>query len=159
MEPTKKSISLVKAYKNLVADITDEHVLYVQILVAILIGLITLYVLSRRVIRSISGTSIVLVGGCESGKTALLYTLANEKGSTPTTVTSFKENIASVVCGTKSVKLVDIPGHERVRNNAFDKHKNDARAIVFLLDSATVQTKVFETFFVMNFLWIAFVFM
>lgn len=42
----------------------------------------------------------------------------------------------------KSVRLVDVPGHERVRNTAFARHRNDARALIFMLDSATLHTAV-----------------
>uniref|UniRef100_A0A6A7FR48 Signal recognition particle receptor subunit beta n=2 Tax=Hirondellea gigas TaxID=1518452 RepID=A0A6A7FR48_9CRUS len=137
----KERISLVDTYRSIVSYITPDHIFYLQVAVAIVIGFIILYVLTRRVAKRVGrGRNIVLVGGCEAGKTALLYTLT--AGTMPLTVTSFKENIASYDTGKKKVKMVDVPGHERVRGTVFDRYKEDARAIVFLLDSATLHTNV-----------------
>lgn len=38
--------------------------------------------------------------------------------------------------------MVDIPGHERVRNKFFDQYKKSARILVFVVDSCTVQKDV-----------------
>ena len=35
------------------------------------------------------------------------------------------------------LKIVDIPGHERVRQQFFDAHKSSARGLVFVIDSNT----------------------
>lgn len=142
MEPKRKSISIAETYRNMLASISDDHIFYLQVFIALFIGLLTIYFLTRKVAQTISGSSLVLLGRCESGKTALLYTLASPKGDTPLTVTSFNENVVSIAAGDKNVRMVDIPGHDRVRNTAFDKYKNDAKAILFLLDSATVQSQV-----------------
>lgn len=136
----KQRISLVDTYRKIVSQVSEDHILYFQITVAVLIGLFILYYLTRRLARSVSGRSVLLVGGCESGKTALLYALT--KGNVPLTVTSFKENIGTYDTSKKSVPLVDVPGHERVRNSAFARHRNDARALIFMLDSATLHTAV-----------------
>lgn len=41
-----------------------------------------------------------------------------------------------------SVKIVDIPGHERLRYKYFDKYKNSAKGLVFIIDSATIQKDI-----------------
>lgn len=41
-----------------------------------------------------------------------------------------------------SLQIVDVPGHERVRDQLFDKYKAGARGIVFILDSVTLQKDV-----------------
>ena len=37
-----------------------------------------------------------------------------------------------------TLKIIDIPGHERVRQRFFDSYKSSARGIIFVLDSFTV---------------------
>ncbi|XP_018025209.1 signal recognition particle receptor subunit beta-like [Hyalella azteca] len=142
LEMKKSRISLADTYRSLLARISSDQIFYAQIAITVIFGLLILYLLTRRVVRSVGGRgrSIVLVGNCEAGKTALLYTLT--RGQTPITVTSFKDNEDLYNTGNKSVRVVDVPGHERVRSNAFDKHKSDARAIVFLLDSTSLGSQI-----------------
>lgn len=40
------------------------------------------------------------------------------------------------------LRVVDIPGHERVRSKFFDQYKNIARGVVFVIDSTTVQKEI-----------------
>lgn len=39
----------------------------------------------------------------------------------------------------KSLQIIDIPGHERLRDKFFDTFKSAARGIVFVIDSSTLQ--------------------
>lgn len=39
-------------------------------------------------------------------------------------------------------RLVDIPGHERLRGRFVDEYKNTARGAVFVVDSVTLQKDV-----------------
>lgn len=41
-----------------------------------------------------------------------------------------------------SLRIIDIPGHERLREKFFDKYKSIARGIVFVIDSVTLQKDV-----------------
>lgn len=41
-----------------------------------------------------------------------------------------------------SVRIVDIPGHERLRGKFFDDYKSSTRGLVFVLDSTTVHKDV-----------------
>lgn len=41
-----------------------------------------------------------------------------------------------------SLKIIDVPGHERLRYRYFDQFKSVARGIVFVIDSATVQKDI-----------------
>lgn len=45
-------------------------------------------------------------------------------------------------CQKGALKLVDVPGHERVRQRFFDNYKNTARGIVFVLDSFNLNKDV-----------------
>lgn len=40
------------------------------------------------------------------------------------------------------LKIVDIPGHERLRSRFFDQYKAIARGVVFVVDSVTIQKDV-----------------
>merc|ERR1712002_802064 len=55
------------------------------------------------------------------------------------TQTSIKDNKGKYLGesgrSNKSWNLVDLPGHERVRSKYMYKHKDNARGIVFLIDS------------------------
>jgi len=37
---------------------------------------------------------------------------------------------------------VDTPGNERLRNKYFDKYKSSAKAVVYVIDSVTIQKNV-----------------
>jgi Predicted GTPase len=39
----------------------------------------------------------------------------------------------------KNIKIVDLPGEDRLRNKFFDQYKSSAKGIVYVLDSSTVQ--------------------
>lgn len=84
----------------------------------------------------------MLIGPCEAGKTVLFSELIF--GKQRETFTSIAENVGdySREGSGKSVRIVDIPGHERLRRRFFDQYKSSAKAIVYVLDSVTVQKDV-----------------
>eukprot|EP00050_Salpingoeca_kvevrii_P003676 m.230678 g.230678 ORF g.230678 m.230678 type:complete len:352 (+) comp10868_c0_seq36:2324-3379(+) len=56
-------------------------------------------------------------------------------GAFPNTVTSTVENTAPLTLGSKQCRLVDIPGHERLRASLLDKFAASASKIVFVIDA------------------------
>lgn len=52
-----------------------------------------------------------------------------------------KENVEEYITS-KSLRLVDLPGQERLRNKFFDQYKNSAKAIVYVIDSVTIQKEI-----------------
>lgn len=60
------------------------------------------------------------------------------------TFTSIAENIGEyVVEGSGAVlRVIDIPGHERLRGRFFDQYKSTAKGIIFTVDSVTVQKDI-----------------
>lgn len=42
----------------------------------------------------------------------------------------------------KTLRLVDLPGQERLRNKYFDQYKSSAKAIVYVVDSVTIQKEI-----------------
>ncbi|CAG9464820.1 unnamed protein product [Pedinophyceae sp. YPF-701] len=79
----------------------------------------------------------VLVGTSGTGKTAMFFRLTSE--SQPVAfVPSLEPNEGEVKVGPKSVLLVDVPGHNKLRARAFDAHAPAAGAVVFAIDSTHV---------------------
>lgn len=48
----------------------------------------------------------------------------------------------AIVCLKDVLKLIDIPGHERLRDKFFENYKNVARGVVFVVDSSTLQQSI-----------------
>ena len=95
-----------------------------------------------------SGDAVLLAGACGAGKTSLLMALRGS-ASTLGTVTSMDVNDASVTVEdargkktksgsaattTKRARVVDLPGHPRLRAK-IDAHASRARGVVFVLDA------------------------
>lgn len=90
--------------------------------------------------RRAARTDILLSGLCDSGKTLTFSQLVYSEPKE--TFTSIKENIDTLSLDKRVCRLVDIPGHERVRNKFFDQYKKTARVLVFMIDSSTLQKDV-----------------
>lgn len=115
-----------------------------EVQVALLVVLLT--VLLLLVVKACGKGSksnvVLLVGPCNAGKTTLFYALRD--GTTHLgTVASMQENedwcqiknVAGKVVG--SVRLVDIPGHPRLRFKS-EQYLTDAAAVVLLVDAADI---------------------
>ena len=85
--------------------------------------------------KSQKRTDLLLTGLCESGKTLLFSQLLHNVASE--TFTSISENIGEYVAegSGKSLRVIDIPGHERLRGRFFDQYKKTAKGIVFVVDA------------------------
>lgn len=116
-------------------DSDDKIAQWGTIAVALIVGLITLVIFIfvwRR--GRVSRRGICLVGLCESGKTLIFSQLIYKKAIE--SFTSMKENVGVLNIENKApLKVIDVPGHERVRQRFFDTYKSTARGIVFVLDS------------------------
>ncbi|XP_072582999.1 signal recognition particle receptor subunit beta isoform X2 [Vulpes vulpes] len=114
-----------------------------SVVVAVLAVLLTLvfwkFIRSRRS----SQRAVLLVGLCNSGKTLLFVRLLT--GLYRDTQTSITDSSAMYrVNNTRatSLTLIDLPGHESLRLQFLERFKASARAIVFVVDSATFQREV-----------------
>lgn len=58
------------------------------------------------------------------------------------TFTSIAENLGLHEVDNKNFRVVDIPGHERVRGKFFDQYKSSAKGVVFVVDSVTLPKDV-----------------
>ncbi|KAK5645382.1 hypothetical protein RI129_006682 [Pyrocoelia pectoralis] len=86
---------------------------------------------------------VLLTGLCDSGKTLAFSQLVH--GKYVSTQTSMKANVGDYVVKNGSVRIIDIPGHERLRDRFLDQYKTTARGVIYMLDSATVQKDVRDT--------------
>lgn len=135
MEGTKGN-SLPRGSSAPPRDDLDQTPIFLAVLV-VLITLMLLYVWKKkRTARS----DILLMGLCDSGKTLLFSHLILDEEKE--TFTSTKENIGYLTTAGGDLRVVDIPGHERLRGKFFDQYKNLAKAIVYVIDSVTVQKDV-----------------
>jgi signal recognition particle receptor subunit beta len=97
--------------------------------------------------RSKSRANVILLAGvCGSGKTSLMSKLRTS--AVKPTLTSLSESTfdgplffsaanSNEQTKKRSVHVVDVPGHDRVRLQAVEKHANKCSAIVYLVDSVT----------------------
>lgn len=86
------------------------------------------------------GNSILLTGLSDAGKTLIYVRLVLSKFAK--THTSAKENVGDIVVNNRSLKVIDIPGHERLRYKYFDKFKTSAKGLVYVIDSVTFQRDI-----------------
>lgn len=125
--------------------------------VGILVGLITLFILfvwSRKGgLRRLNKRAILIAGPSDAGKTLLFSQLAH--GKPIETFTSMIENIGQYSGNTnvdanasgntglgKKLNMYDLPGHDRLRYSALDKRKEEAKAIIYVIDASTIKQKL-----------------
>jgi len=108
--------------------------LAIPIIVALFVILLTVVFLWRRKARR--GRSVLLVGPCDAGKTALFSKIVG--GETVRTVTSVMPNELDFLPsgGKAPLSVKDLPGHDRVQIKFWDDHKSSARGIVCVVDAA-----------------------
>ena len=111
------------------------------LLAGVIVGIITLFIIYAWSQKRKSRRSIVLTGTCESGKTAIFGQLVH--GRDISSYTSIKENegIYSPP-GKQAVRMIDIPGHERVRQSYIDKLKSSTRGIVYVVDASDLSKQL-----------------
>lgn len=130
-----------KTVENLQIDFKSQQ--QIGIIVAVSVLLITL-VITWLLRRSPSNKNLVLIlGVSNSGKTTLFSQLVHKKQLF--TQTSITQNSGTAVISKtdsakeKRVDLVDIPGNDKVRRKFLDTYKKNAKALIFVVDSSTLQ--------------------
>jgi signal recognition particle receptor subunit beta len=107
----------------------------IYVIIALLVIIVS-FLLTRKFKRSTN--VVLLVGLSEAGKTALFTKIIFNKPKK--SVTSLKENEATL--DDLSLKLVDLPGAERLRPRLWDQYREKARNVVFVVDSTAVNSKL-----------------
>lgn len=126
--------------KKVVEDVSNNNEMQGLLIAAavVIFSLIVLFILYKRTKKS---KRIVLITGlCDSGKTLLFSRLLHNKSIN--TQTSIKENTGDYFVNGKSLKLIDIPGHERLRDKFFDQYKSLSRGIIYVIDSQTFSSEI-----------------
>jgi signal recognition particle receptor subunit beta len=122
--------------------IQSQIVLYIAVATIVSLLLLTILFLRRS---SKTSNTVLLLGLCNAGKTALFLRL--KEGKITETYTSMKENDATFAhANSKNNKsttlhVVDFPGHQRLRP-ALDTFLPAAGAIVFLIDALEFRNDV-----------------
>lgn len=116
----------------------------VGILVTAVVGIITLFLIIIKSKRRNNRQGVLLLGVCDAGKTLIYSQLVNNNFKQ--TYTSVASNSGEYVIAQKNKKLrvIDLPGHERLRLQMLDEYKGLARAVVFVVDSGTLQKDIKE---------------
>ncbi|CAL8068778.1 unnamed protein product [Calicophoron daubneyi] len=107
---------------------------FCALLVCVFATLLLLICLRRK--KSV----VLILGICDAGKTTLFTNLIHN--CPLPCYTSLKANVGQYRTGRKGLFLVDIPGHEKVRYECINKHKEDIMASVFIIDSTNVQSEL-----------------
>ncbi|GCC23608.1 signal recognition particle receptor subunit beta [Chiloscyllium punctatum] len=119
----------------------DPNVLGVVVALAAVLLTIVFFILLRN--RKSSRSAVLLAGLCDSGKTLLCCRLLSGKFKiTHTSITSNSALYRVRSDKGPAVVLYDLPGHESLRLQYLEKHKADARAIIFVVDSVLFQKEV-----------------
>ncbi|KIO26271.1 hypothetical protein M407DRAFT_243819, partial [Tulasnella calospora MUT 4182] len=95
-----------------------------------LVGVLIFALLQRR--SSKRGSTILLVGPSDAGKTAVFSSLLYSTSLPSHTSMQANSGVLQPTPET-TAKLVDVPGHPRIRGT-FAEHMKDAKAVVFVVD-------------------------
>lgn len=135
----------------------DPHKL--AFVVGVFVGLLTLILIfmwsrGRSGLRKVR-RAVLIVGPSDAGKTLLFGQLLH--GKPIETYTSMVENVSryfgryekddeiSNITLQKPLDLCDLPGHDRLREAALDKRKEEAKAIIYVLDASTIKQKLLDS--------------
>ncbi|CAG2215141.1 SRP102 [Mytilus edulis] len=125
-------------YANILTDnVQKQDPTTIGILVAILVVLLTIVFLVCRG-KSNKRSGVLVLGICESGKT-LLYTRVELQD---TFCNASNSGSYQVQGKNKSLRIIDVPGHERLRQTMLNQYKSLARGIIFMIDSSTLQKEI-----------------
>jgi len=125
--------------------------------VGIFVGILTLFLIfvwSRKGgLRSLTKRGILILGPCDAGKTLLFNQLVQSKPIE--TFTSMIENVGQYFAKAESdlqvsnstpigkmMNIYDLPGHDRLRYSALEKRKEDAKAILYVIDASTLKQNI-----------------
>ncbi|GAB1603821.1 hypothetical protein Ahia01_000663400 [Argonauta hians] len=134
-----KSSDLVETLKDTFDNLNNESI---GVIVALVVGLISLLLLFVCLRSRSKRSGVILAGICDAGKTLIFTQLIHK--SFRETYTSIKSNTGSFTTPKKkrTLQIYDLPGHERLRSQAFEGYASATRAIVFVIDSTTYQKSI-----------------
>uniref|UniRef100_A0A8H7Y2X6 Signal recognition particle receptor subunit beta n=2 Tax=Psilocybe cubensis TaxID=181762 RepID=A0A8H7Y2X6_PSICU len=114
--------------------ITPTSLAIASLIVALVI-VAAIFFLTKKSSKS-RGNTFLLVGPPDAGKTSILSQLAYSQ--TLPTQTSMQINSAGVTLSqSKSIRVVDVPGHARLRNQ-FEEYLPETKVVGFVVDASTI---------------------
>jgi len=123
-----------KGFKNLVDQVVnDPNYTLAAVGLALLLILVTVVLIKLLSGSSSRGNAVLLIGLSDAGKTVMLCKLLSDK--VVKTMTSMKQNEELLTTTKKPVRLCDLPGYDRLRVKFWDDYKNQAKGIIFVVDS------------------------
>ncbi|KAG5319602.1 SRPRB protein, partial [Pseudoatta argentina] len=128
-----------KYVEQLLKGDDSSQSLHLALLVAAFVLIIlVLFVFWRK--RKSKGNIILLTGLSDSGKTLIYARLLCSQFVK--TYISVKENIGDITINYRFLRIVDIPGDERLRGKYFDKYKSSVKGLVYIIDAVTIQKEI-----------------
>ncbi|TFK63225.1 hypothetical protein BDN72DRAFT_847800 [Pluteus cervinus] len=127
-EPTPEVASLVGPFST-------QTLLVASLSLAVLV--ITLVTLLGRRKASSKGTALLLVGAPDAGKTSILSALYSGRRLQTHTSLQPSSSLVSLLDSKKTWKVIDIPGHPRVRDH-YREHLEEAKVVAFVVDTSTI---------------------
>lgn len=106
-----------------------------MVAVAIIVIVIS-FLITRRLRKTLR--TVLLIGLSDAGKTAIFSRIVFNKPKK--TVTSLKENEATV--NDLNLKLIDLPGAERLRMRFWEQYRTKADHVMYVVDSANLKAKI-----------------
>ncbi|KZT71307.1 P-loop containing nucleoside triphosphate hydrolase protein [Daedalea quercina L-15889] len=116
------------------SSVFTPQVLVLSSLAVAVVLLAIIAIISRRKSTS-KGDALLLVGPSDAGKTTIFSTLVYKQ--TLPSHTSMQSNVSFMPLQDKHLRVVDVPGHPRIRDQ-FRDYMADAQGIAFVVDSSTV---------------------
>ncbi|GAB6031271.1 hypothetical protein CHUAL_009071 [Chamberlinius hualienensis] len=127
-------------YFGVLTGFSDEIVL--GLIVAFIIGVVTLFIIVIVGSKKSSRNAILLAGLCDAGKTAIFTQLVHKKKCESFTSIEVNSGTYRFTQMKKSVRVIDMPGHERLRNRYLDEFKGSIKGIIFVVDSLAFQSQL-----------------
>ncbi|EJU05332.1 P-loop containing nucleoside triphosphate hydrolase protein [Dacryopinax primogenitus] len=118
-----------------VEEFSRQHTTLLAALFGLLLAIVVTLFLVNRKSQKNKIRNVLLVGPLESGKTALFANMVYEQHLP--SHTSLQPNIGLLQQDKKTFRLIDIPGHPRIRSR-FREHLATVDGLVFTVDANTV---------------------
>ncbi|XP_023244488.1 signal recognition particle receptor subunit beta-like [Centruroides sculpturatus] len=123
-----------------IEEFWHDNAFFISVAIGLFVVFLTIliFVLKRRKLQQ---RGVLIFGLSDSGKTLLYCRLVASKRMH--TFASMKENSAIIdLKSKKSLRLIDLPGNDRLRMKLLDDFKHLARGVIFVIDSLNFSREI-----------------